>query len=244
MGGRSERRDGWVRRAPWWMAILAMVAGAATTGTTGLASSLPLTSAKLTMLRTCVLTGYPNTSTAVVDAEVRQSSATSNFGTAVSTFVATASGSNRRTYVKFDLSRCSPAIPTTATVKTATLRVYGSTLPLACRSNDLFKVTATWAEGTVTWNNQPFGTTLNNPPQAQRSAVANLGAAPCALTIVGYTTWTVTADVQGFATTPATNFGWMIRDDVESAATARTATYATKNASVLSTSPQLVVNYR
>jgi hypothetical protein len=41
----------------------------------------------------------------------------------------------------------------------------------------------------------------------------------------------------------ATNFGWMIRDDVEGSASARASTYSTKNLGTLAQSPQLVVTY-
>jgi hypothetical protein len=232
----------WVRRARWW--LLVPVVGAASV-TIAAASTLSLTSKNLTVVKTCVLTGNPNTSTAVIDTAVKQDSAATNFGTATTIDVQSqSSNKNHRVYVKFDLTRCSPAIASTATVKIATLRLVMSGVPTNCRTQDLFKVTSTWAEGTVTWNTQPFGTSLNNPASGSASATATVGTSPCGFTAVGYVSWTVTTDVSSFVAGTSTNFGWMIRDDVENqSTTARTATYAAKDANVLAGSPQLVVTY-
>src|SRR5205807_2879460 len=126
-----------------------------------------------------------------------------------------------------------------ATVRLAALRLYASVVPTACRTEDLFKVTATWMESVITWNNQPFGVAVNNPANGSASATANVGTSPCGVTAAGYVDWNVTTDTQAFVTSPATNFGWMIRDDVENSATARTATFSTRDLATLAQSPQL-----
>jgi hypothetical protein len=208
------------------------------------ASSFPLTSAKLTVMRTCVITGSSSTSTAMRDAVVQQDAATSNFGTSGSIDVTTAQGANHRAYVRFDLTRCSPAVPATAAVTVATLRLYAAGVPSgSCRTEDVYRATASWVESTLTWNNQPFGTSLNNPPQAQRSASINVGKSPCANTSAGYVSVDVTSDIQAFAAGTATNNGWMIRDDVEDASQSDGSTFLAKDATLLATSPQLVVTY-
>jgi hypothetical protein len=118
--------------------------------------------------------------------------------------------------------------------------------PAACRILDLYPVTAAWVETTLTWNNQPFGTTLNNPPTGSRSGTFSVGTpAGCqnqstgAYVIGG----TVTADVANFVAGSSTNFGWMIRDDTEGSATTRTATFAAKELATVAQEPQLVVTY-
>jgi len=58
------------------------------------------------------------------------------------------------------------------------------------------------------------------------------------------TGWDVTADVQAFVSGSATNYGWMIRDDVEGSSTSRAVTFSSKEAANIPRSPQLVVNYR
>ena len=224
----------------WWVLALVLVG---TGGTVGFAASLPVSSKSLSVPRTCVLTGSSSTSTSDIDTTVKEDSSTGNFGTATTMDVQTRSpGRDHRLYVKFDLTKCSPSIPSSATVRLARLRLYVSTLPASCRTYDVFKVASSWAEGTITWNNQPFGTTDNNPPGSQASATATVGPTPCGVTSAGYMTWTVTSDVQSFASGSSSNFGWMIRDDVE-LASANQGVFSTKELGTLSQSPQLVVTY-
>jgi hypothetical protein len=130
-------------------------------------------------------------------------------------------------------------------VRVATLRLYVNNMPTACETHDIFRVTSAWTETGLTWNNQPFGTSLNNPPQAQRTTSLNVGTSPCQNTTNNayVSGWNVTTDVQAFVAGTATNFGWMIRDDVEDSATTRVTTYATRDGNPLNQSPQLVVTY-
>jgi hypothetical protein len=212
----------------------------------GFAANLNLTSQVLTPYRTCTITATPSSTTAVRDATVLQGSPISNVGTATTTNIASATLANRRLYLFFDLAQCSPAIPSSAIVRLATLRLYVSGLPASCRTIDLFRVTATWSESTITWNNQPFGTTLNNP--AGSSATDTFGAGTPAgcqnpstgVYVVGANP---TADVAAFVAGTATNFGWMLRDDVESSLSAFTQTFYAKNLGTLAQAPQLIVTY-
>jgi len=176
---------------------------------------------------------------------VRQATPTTALGTQTTFEVSSASGANRRAYLKFDLSGCSPSIPSNATVRVATLRLYASALPAACRTLDIFRVTAAFTESTVTWNNQPFGTTLNNPATASRTDSFDVGSvAGCQNLAAGYLTGAdVTTDVAAFVAGTATNNGWMIRDDTEGSATARTVTFSAKELATLAQAPQLVVTY-
>ena len=107
---------------------------------TGRAASISLTSQALTPYRTCTLTATPATATVETDTTARQGSATSNFGTLTTLTVSSASAANQRTYLRFDLTRCSPAIPATAIIRLATLRLFVSALPAVCRTVDLFPV--------------------------------------------------------------------------------------------------------
>jgi len=212
----------------------------------GHAAALTTTSQSLTPYRSCTLLATPSTTTSVLDASVRQASATSNFGTATTNNVVTSSGANRRLYVRFDLSGCSPAIPATAVIRTATLRNYLSAIPSAvCRTVDIFRVTATWAEATITWNNQPFGATINNPASGSATDTFAVGsAAGCANASTGYATGAlVTTDVAAYVAATATNFGWMLRDDVEGSATAYTSTTSAKELATAAQAPELVVTY-
>jgi len=210
------------------------------------AAGLSLTSQKFTPYRTCTLTATPATTTAVTDASVRQGSATSNFGTQTTNNVASSSGANRRLYIRFDLSICSPAMPASATVRLATLRMYVTALPSSCRTVDIFRVTASWTETAITWNNQPFGTATNNPASGAASDTYTAGTpAGCQnLTASSYIVGAVvTSDVAAFVAGTATNYGWMLRDDVEGSATTYTQTYSAKELAAVAQAPQLVVTY-
>src|SRR5438105_2776921 len=114
---------------------------------------------------------------------------------------------------------------------------------LSWRTEDVFKVTSSWTEAGITWNHQPFGTSVNNPPTGSRTSSINVGSSPCqnSTNNTYVSGWDVAVDVQAFVNGSSSNFGWMIRDDTENSATARTATFATKNANVLLASPQLVI---
>jgi hypothetical protein len=212
----------------------------------GSAASLGLTSQNFTPYRTCTLTATPTTTAVVADTTARQGSATSNFGTLTTLTVSSSGAANQRIYLRFDLTACSPAIPASATVRLATLRLYMTAAPGACRVLDLFPATVAWGETTLTWNNQPFGTTLNNPPTALRTGTFSVGTpvgcqnqATGAYVVGG----TVTSDVAKFVAGTATNFGWMIRDDTEGSATTRTATFSAKQLGTVAQEPQLVITY-
>ena len=213
---------------------------------TGRAASIALTSQTLTPYRTCTLTATPATATVETDTTARQGSATSNFGTLTTLTVSSASAANQRTYLRFDLTRCSPAISATAIIRLATLRLFVSALPAVCRTVDLFPATASWTEAALTWNNQPFGTAINNPATASRTGTFDVGTPvgcqnrTANAYVVG---GTVTTDVAAFVAGSSTNFGWMLRDDVEGSATARTTTFSAKNLGTAAQGPQLVITY-
>jgi hypothetical protein len=212
----------------------------------GDAAGLSLTSQDLTPYRTCTITATPATTAAVADTTARQGSATNNFGTLATMNVSSGSGVNQRIYLRFDLTVCSPAIPSSATVRLATLRLYMTAVPAACRVLDFFRVTASWGETTLTWNNQPFGTTINNPASGSRTGTFSVGTpAGCQNQSTGTYVigGTLTADVASFVDGSATNFGWMIRDDTEGSATTRTATFSTKEQATVAQEPQLVITY-
>jgi hypothetical protein len=216
-------------------------------GTTlGLAASLSLTSRAFTPYGTCTITATPTTTTAVIDSATGEASPTSNFGTNTTITVWSGSGVNRRIYLRFDLSVCSPAIPATAIVRVATLRLYVTAMSAACRTLNLYPVTAAWTELAITWNNQPFGTALNNPPTASRTGSFAVGTpVGCQNRTTGtyIAGGTVTSDVASWVSGGSTNFGWMIRDDVENSGTTRTETFSSKQLGTIAQAPQLVVTY-
>jgi len=209
-----------------------------------LGAALTSSSKTLTIYRSCALTAYPSSSTTDIDAYVDQA-LNSNQGTATTLSVESAASLNRRTYLKFDLTKCNPAIASAANVKLATLRLYVTALPLSCRTLDIFAVTASWTETNIKWSNQPFGQTINNPASGSRTDSLQVGASPCTNSTANQyvTGWNVTADVAKFVAGTSTNFGWMIRDDGEGSATAQIATFSAREAAAVAQAPQLIVTY-
>lgn len=232
-----------IRRLALTLAGLVAVSGAMTLQV-GAAASLNVGSQQITPYRSCTITATPSSTTAVSDVGVREATPTTNFGTSTTNSVSSANGANQRIYIRFDLTQCSPTIPSSATIRLATLRIYASALPAACRTIDIFRSTATWTEASITWTNQPFGTTLNNPASGSRTGSFNVGTpAGCQNLAAGYVVGaTVTTDVAAWVG-GTTNFGWMLRDDVEASATTRTTTFSAKNLGTLAQAPQLVITY-
>jgi hypothetical protein len=227
----------------WTPLVIAVVAGLGFGPV--YAAGLPVATKALTAFRVCVLTATPSGTTVVADALTNQASPNANTGSATTVNVRSSSGANRRAYLRFALTACSPAIPAGATVMVARLRLFLTAQPGSCRIEDIFRVGAGWTETGITWNNQPFGATINNPASGLRTDAISIGPSPCQNTATNayVTGWVVTTDVQAFVSGSATNNGWMIRDDAENATTSQNATYATKEAATLSRAPQLAVTY-
>jgi hypothetical protein len=235
-----------MRAATWGLAALIVGLVAGSSLVSGAAASVTLTSLAFTPYRTCTITATPVATAAVLDTTVRQGSATTNFGATNPVTVSSGTAINQRVYLKFDLTTCNPAIPVSAVVRLATLRLYMTAVPAACRTLDIFKVGVAWTEGVITWNNQPFGATINNPVTASRSGSFNVGTtAGCQNLAAGayVVGGTVTTDVASFVSGASTNLGWMIRDDVEGSATTRSATFAAKELGTVAQEPQLVITY-
>jgi hypothetical protein len=226
-------------------AVLSAVLTSTELGTAS-AAGLTLVSQGVVATRTCTLTAATTSTTVVTDTEVRQGSPSTNYGSLTSLTVTSSGSANRRIYVWFDLSACSPAIPASALVQLATLRLYATALPSVCRTLELYRDTTAWVESTVTWNSQPFGTALNSPASSTRSAAFDIGTpVGCQNRVSG--TYIVgaepTTDVAAWVAGSASNFGWMIRDSVEASTTARTTTFSSKSLGTLAQEPQLVVTY-
>ncbi|MBI5158437.1 MAG: DNRLRE domain-containing protein [Acidimicrobiia bacterium] len=224
---------------------LALIGITAAAVVPALASGVSVASSTLDTYRTCVLSGVSAASTAVADAFVNQGSPNANSGTTTSMDVQARTGQNRRVHIRFDLTLCSPAVASTATVTDAQLDLFVTSIATACRTIDVFRVATTWAETTVTWNNQPFGTAVDNPPAAQRTAFTTIGAAPCTYTATNqYVSWSVTADVASWVSGAATNHGWMLRDDSEVSGTTRLNRFSASEANNAARAPRLVITYR
>ena len=174
--------------------------------------------------RTCTLTS-------VSDSYVNKALATTNNGTGTTLLVNADSTSTERTFIRFDLSACSPAIPSDALVQTARVQLTVALAALATRTYELRRATASWVETTVTWNLQPAvaGSTT-------ASTTVALG------TLIGTVVeWTVTGDVQSYATGAATDLGWRVGDASEGIVLGTPLTFGSREAAT--GQPKLVVTY-
>jgi hypothetical protein len=210
------------------LATSATIAGA--TAVT-IASGLLATSSKTLTHATCTLQGTAQS----IDSEVRSASPTTNYGTQT-TMVVEGTGSQRKVYVQFTLSACSPTLPSNAEVDSATLTLYATTVG-GTRTLKLYRTTSTWTETGITWNTQPTSTPASPTTSFSVSATGNQ-------------TIDVSNDVNDFLqTSPSalppygavvTNYGWMVDDE----ATGTTQiTFASSENGTTTHQPKLVIAY-
>jgi hypothetical protein len=217
-------------RFPRTIAVGAFSAGIFGVGV-AVAAAFGITSASLTVstgassiaATTCSLNAAPN------DSYVSQASPSSTFGTATTMNVRSSLSANMRAFVQFSLASCS--IPANALITVGELKLFMNSPPTASRTYEAHRVTASWAETTVTWTNQP--------------AVAASATASVATGTTSSVTlkWNVTSDVQAFVDTTASNFGWRIKDQTEDAATARTGQFRSAEYGTISQRPVLDISY-
>jgi hypothetical protein len=205
------------------------------------ATTLTVTPRRASAFRNCILTGYPTTSAAVADTWADENSKTSNKQGGAIVQVTSRSGQNKRAFLRFDLTKCAPALASSTSVKRATLRLFLSQRPGSARTYNVQRVvtpcpesaTTCWTEGGLTWNNQPSasGTVMSSLSLTSSSALQYYG-------------WDVTADAVAFVAGTASNYGWRIADSVEGNATAVDSQFKTKNATGNADgAPQLVITY-
>jgi hypothetical protein len=125
----------------------------------------------------------------------------------ITTFVRKQANDHIRTYLKFDIASLSPAIPAGVIVTDAKVRlVVAGTV--TGRTYQIQRADASWAEGTVTWANQPGVTgTASTTPMASTLVAGTGGGDPQT-----WVKWDVDADVQGYVSASFANNGWRISD--------------------------------
>jgi hypothetical protein len=159
------------------------------------------------------------------DSYVRQDSAGSNYGGTTTMIVRSSNNANRRALVQFSLA----GIPAGSTINSATLELYATGADIN-RTLGVHHATASWAEGTVTWTNQPA---FDGSPDATTA----MG------TSTGWKIWDVAAVVQDWIDGTYSNYGWVVKDTVDNSGTTDTWTFATKENGTTTRRPILRVNY-
>jgi len=166
------------------------------------------------------------------DAEVRQNSAGTNFGSATTMQERSDGSANRRVFMKPDLT----PIPAGSSIVSATLQLFvdaksnaGSTNPVV---PDIQRAAASWAEGTITWTNQPGVTgTEMTPADTTYNSHPTSGVMSYELS------------VPEFELMQATNNGMRLRFRTEGLADAVQITYRSSEHATTTTRPRLVVAY-
>jgi hypothetical protein len=149
------------------------------------------------------LTIQPNASDGK-DAEVDELAAGYNFATTNALTVdADSAGQRYRTYIQFDLS----SIPATAVVTEADMGLYYCwNVPGAVAEPvGVYKVTSSWSESLLTWNNQPA---VNATVQATVTIPASATG--------GFVNWTISGLAQNWVSSTVANHGVMLRQTDDS----------------------------
>ena len=126
----------------------------------------------------------------------------------------------RRSYVRFDLS----AVPPTAIISSAELRLYLRSASGAAISVSIYPALASWTAKALTWNNQP--------------AVGSARASTAVGTLPGYQSWVLTKLVQTWVAGDLANDGVSVRGPESSGEWSRTF-----DSSRGTSDPELVITY-
>jgi hypothetical protein len=162
--------------------------------------------------------GLTETYAADADAWINQGGPADNKGNDSTLKVMSKAGSNLRGLVRFAMPA---AIPDGCVVQLATLWLFAGS-SAGGRTLEALQINAPWAEGSVSWSNQPSTT----------------GAAATTISGAGSRQWDVTAQVQAMLGS-GVNHGFLIRDAVEGQDAEQQFHSREKGESV----PQLIVTY-
>lgn len=173
------------------------------------------------------------------DGWVDQANAGTNHAGDTTLQVASQNGNrNKRALVEFDLSSLS-----NSGIKVATLSLFMTVAPSQSRTYQARRMTDLWRESDLTWTNRLAGF-------AWATAGGDNDGITTQTTTTGTTgnkalTWDITASVQQWfgAATPIANYGTMILDGTENSATARTATFSSKEGTTETQRPSLTVDF-
>jgi hypothetical protein len=164
------------------------------------------------------------------DAYVYEAASGSNYGSSSILFAgASTAGARLRSYLQFDLI----GIPSTAVVTNADLGLYYFfTSGAVATPIGAYRVTGTWTEGGITWNNQPTSAATQVYTRTVPASATN-----------AFLYWDIDSLVQGWIDGSIPNQGVMLRDidegTVEAYKDFRSSDYATD----ITKRPKLVIYY-
>jgi len=167
----------------------------------------------------------------IADAYVDQSQDNKNFGSSKELIVQSFKDksnkeTNNRTFIKFDFK-----FPSGTNILSSNLKLYMKSAPSASRNYEIRRVTGTWTENGIKWNNQPT------------VATSVTDSIPSGTTKNVWLSWDVTSDVQSFVSGSSTNYGWMIKDSNENSSTAYEAKFHSRESNSIELRPILEVQF-
>ena len=139
------------------------------------------------------------TTTVASDTMAVQTSPTTTFGSAATLEVRSHTGDNKRMFVRPNL----PTIPARCTLQSAVMTLTVKRFTTPARTYAIYRSSAAWTAGGLTWNNQP-------PPTGSPSTG-----------VVTATSWSVDVTPQVADSYVDGNFGLIIQDTIENSAADR-----------------------
>src|SRR5258708_13701272 len=139
--------------------------------------------------------------------------------------------SNGMTLIKLDLSPLQAAGVTSSAIDKAYLKLYTSAVT-GQGTFDLYKVTSSWAEGTVTYNTMPSMTLVT-------SGTTCPSGVQCVNTASKYVQVDITSLLQAWVTTPSSNFGLALKPN----STTISVTFESKESTTTTHAPELNIIY-
>lgn len=140
------------------------------------------------------------------DSYINEEAKTTNYGNATTLLEGKLNTYFMKALIQFNLSSLAGR-----TIDSATLRLYAT----AVNQDDIvdiYRLRRSWVEGEVTWNKSDISTNWGTAG-AGNTATDYYSTSTFARyidTVGQWYSWTVTSDVQAFANTPSTNFGWIL----------------------------------
>ncbi len=162
------------------------------------------------------------------DSYVEEDSPTTNNGSGTLMTVAAwgaGGGKNNRVFADFNISAITPGNEILA----ADLQLCATAVPGSTRTYDIHRVSGSWTEGSVTWNNQP---TVESTVSGSQTTPASAGCM----------TWSIVDEIQDWVV-GYTKTGLRVNDSVEGGSN-NDSDFRSKENSVAGERPNLRVVYR
>lgn len=164
---------------------------------------------------------------------------TVNYGSNADIYISPWNGCEKRGIVIFDLS----SIPSGAQVTSATLHLHEYSPLGSTRTIGVHRVTSSWTEGGVTWNSRD-GTTDWGTAGGDFISTSTDEKSISWIDGSKWDSWDVTSDASAFVSGTYSNYGWIIKDENESADGDFYWQFKSKEHSSSDLRPKLEVIYR